>query len=247
MFGVQGSFSECKVGDRSAFLYLPPVFPENCPVVYCLEGEGIIKDLPSLFSQLEPLFGKTVEPFCFVLVPPENWDNDYTPWSAPPAAGRELPFGGKADAFFERLFCEVFPSVKATCPFGGETPDKTFIMGYSLGGLAALYGALTSGRFGGAASVSGSLWYPGWLDFLEKNGKGNRSLRVYLSLGAKEERSKDPLVSQVGEATRASKRLFDRFLLPPAKCRLEFNSGGHFSGIPNRLFKALVWMMEKRV
>jgi len=244
---MQGTFSECRVGDRSVFLYRPPVIPENCPVVYCLEGAALAKDLPLLFSQLEPLFEKTVKPFCFVLVPPESWDDDYTPWPAPPAAGREVPFGGKADAFFEKLFCEVFPFVEETCPAVGNAPEKTFVMGYSLGGLAALYGALSFPRFAGAASVSGSLWYPGWLSFLEAKGKENRSLRVYLSLGAKEERSKDPLVSQVGEATRASKRLFDRFLLPPAKCRLEFNGGGHFSGIPNRLFKALVWMMEKRV
>ena len=70
----------------------------------------------------------------------------------------------------------------------------------------------------------------------------NKDVRVYLSLGAKEERTKDPFLSQAGEAVRAAKRILDGQLLP-GHCRLDWNKGGHFSDISGRIRKALVWMM----
>ena len=61
---------------------------------------------------------------------------------------------------------------KADCTNTADGTTVRFlpvIAGYSLAGLFALWAAWNSGYFRRVASVSGSLWYPGFTDYIRNN------------------------------------------------------------------------------
>ena len=227
-------------GNGVAAVYLPPEEKPVTAAVYCLMGHDFAETLEEVMTAVEPAFGKGCLPFGLALLSPESWDDDYTPWPAE-MGGRH--FGGQADRFLERFLKEQKPAIEQE--YGWKnTPETTAVVGYSLGGLAALYAFYQSGAFGRVGSASGSLWYPGWMDYMRAQTPARESV-VYLSLGSKEEKTKNPWMAQVGDATREAKAIFDRALIRPGRCTLEWNSGGHFSGIPARIEKMLLRLMEE--
>ena len=121
-------------------------------------------------------------------------------------------------------------------------PGDTALAGYSLGGLLALYGLLSRPEYGRAASLSGSLWYDGWAAWQAEH-PARPGCRCYLSLGKAEERSRDARMSRVGRATRAASELLQG-QLGPQNAVLEWNNGGHFTGVPHRIAKGLLWLMR---
>lgn len=244
---MQGRIESFELECRSITVYLPPQGSHACgtaPAVYCLADDEFSASIPTLMEELEPSFGQGISPFYLVLVPPVSWDDEFTPWPASPAAGRKEPFGGKADVFLTWLSKTVKPFVESCFPVDAA-PEKSGLIGYSLGGLAALYAAYRFSEFGRFGSVSGSLWYPGWKEYMAAYEPLRPGAKIYLSLGAKEERTKDLLLAEVGEAIRAAERLLKGQLANPRNCKLEWNKGGHFGNAANRIRKALVWLMEE--
>ena len=52
-------------------------------------------DLAGMEREVEAIRRQTAHPFLLVAIPVENWNDDLSPWSAPPAWGRQ-GFGGRA-------------------------------------------------------------------------------------------------------------------------------------------------------
>lgn len=167
-----------------------------------------------------------------------DWERDYTPWPAPGLPGREA-FTGAAGAYLRFLTETVRPTLLSAYPVHREAAYHT-VAGYSLGGLFALWALFQTDAFGAAASLSGSLWYDGWTDFLETHVPP-QDARVYLSLGRSEERAGNPRMTAVGENTRRTYECLVK-TLGEDRVTFEWNRGGHFTGIPNRWRKALEWM-----
>ena len=118
--------------------------------------------------------------------------------------------------------------------------ENRAILGYSLGGLFALWAFCAGKTFGAAASLSGSLWYEGWTEYLAAH-LPEQGGRVYLSLGKKEEKSGPAQMRLVGERTRETAGMFraaGRFGEVP----LEMHGGGHFTDIPGRWRRAMEWL-----
>lgn len=174
-----------------------------------------------------------------LISPKASWERDYTPWPAETPAGRE-PFSGGGPRFLEELK-EAIPVIGEKHPLLLGRENRA-VLGYSLGGLFALWAFCAGDLFGTAASLSGSLWYEGWMEYLpghvpEKAGK------VYLSLGKKEEKSGPARMRRVGENTRQTAeilRLAGRFGEVP----LRMENGGHFTDIPGRWQTAFCWLDE---
>lgn len=164
-----------------------------------------------------------------------DWERDYTPWPGPALAGR-APFTGGGREHLAFLTGAFLPYLAGHYPVKAE-PASTALMGYSLGGLFALWALGQTGRFGLIASLSGSLWYEGWLQYLERPVPAEA--RVYLSLGKDEVRTRGPM-GAIGENTRRTAELLAE-RLGEERVTLEWNRGGHFTGIPNRWRKALTW------
>jgi hypothetical protein len=198
------------------------------PTVIYLIGEETEKLLP------------LVEDLDTVLVSLEgvDWERDLTPWEAPAAFKGQADFSGKADEFLRVITDKIIPEAEK----GLTVPNnRRAIAGYSLGGLFALYAALSSTEFSAAGSVSGSLWYDGWVGYVEKKSMADRDLRVYLSYGDKEERSRNPRMARVGEWTRKTSELLAEEGL---EVFFEINEGNHFFEIPERITKAIRWISE---
>ena len=166
-----------------------------------------------------------------------DWERDYTPWPAPALPGR-APFTGEAEGYLHFLTEVLKPYIDANYPVLTDS-KHTALMGYSLGGLFALWAAFQTPVFGMSASLSGSLWYQGWLDYARFHCF--QSSNVYLSLGRSEEQGGSPLMRTVGDCTRETAAVLEK-QLGSGSVFLEWNRGGHFTGIPNRWKKALQWL-----
>ena len=72
-----------------------------------------------------------------------------------------------------------------------------------------------------------------------------RKCSAYLSLGGKEEKTKNAVMATVGDRTREQEKLLleDSFA---ERVVLEWNPGGHFADSGKRLAKGIKWLMEKR-
>ena len=157
------------------------------PACFAFVGEYTQKLHDSLKKAVMPQIeaGK-VRPFVLALYGPIEWDADYSPWYATALQGRE--FAGNAPQYLDFIQYRLLPYLKESFPLSGEV----YTLGYSLGGLAALYYYFELG-FAGCISCSGSLWYPGFQDYcreqIEKKLQ-EKEMRikdsVYFSLGGKE-------------------------------------------------------------
>lgn len=121
-------------------------------------------------------------------------------------------------------------------------PQHTALFGYSLGGLTAVYAVYKTTVFGAAAGLSGSLWFDDFCEWMEGEKPLRTDLRVYLSLGKKESRSKNPRMAKVAECTQRAKEILAAQLKKPV--HFDWNEGGHFHDIEGRFARAVMWWME---
>ncbi|MDY4191964.1 MAG: alpha/beta hydrolase-fold protein [Oscillospiraceae bacterium] len=201
----------------------------GAPLILLLAGE-YSRETEELTARLLSLTEAGALP-AFVLAgaDPRDWDADYSPWPVLTPGGRSFPGGAEETGQFYRE--RLLPRLREEFPCG----EDVFPVGYSLGGLAALY-LFCRGGFAGCGSCSGSLWYPGWTDYLREHPAPGR---VYLSLGGRERNTKDPLMGRVEEETFATKKILE------ATARVVWvkEPGGHFRDIPGRLARAVAWLL----
>ena len=109
------------------------------------------------------------------------------------------------------------------------------IVGYSLAGLFALYAGFNTDKFKRIASVSGSLWYPKFLNYVEKHRLHINVDKIYLSLGNKEKKSKNEILASVEEKT---KKIYE-YLKQDVTIVYEENDGNHFLDSEKRIAKGI--------
>ena len=100
---------------------------------------------------------------------------------------------------------------------------KLFLGGYSLAGLFSLWSGYKTVFFSGIAAVSPSVWFEGWRDFISENELKTNFL--YLSLGNKEHKTKNPLLRTVKDNIVFQQEIAKS---QGVDCMLEFNEGNHF-------------------
>lgn len=167
--------------------------------------------------------------FCLIAIKVENWNAELSPWPAPAVFGRE-GFGNGA--------AETLGRIRKYC----TDPAKTYYLGgYSLAGLFALWAACQTDVFRGAAAASPSVWFPGFVDYLRENPI--RSGSVYLSLGDREEKTRNPVMATVGECIRETQ---DMLRARGVDTVLEWNSGNHFQDAELRTARAFAWLLNRQ-
>lgn len=170
--------------------------------------------------------------FCLKAVRVNSWNTDLSPWTAPAVFGDE-DFGEGASRTLEILLREIIPEILSE-------NEKIYLGGYSLAGLFALWAGYQTGLFEGIAAASPSIWFPGFTDYMRANTF--RAGAVYLSLGDREERTKNPFMSQVGNAIRDGYAVLRNAGI---NCTLEWNKGNHFKNPDLRTAKAFAWLMTQ--
>ena len=114
------------------------------------------------------------------------------------------------------------------------------IAGYSLAGLFALYSAYRCDQFEGIVSASGSLWYPGLMNYMDEHEISPKIQKAYFSLGDQEAKTSHPLMSQVEKNTGE----IQRKLSGTIKTIFELNEGNHFKDADLRLAKGIAWILS---
>ena len=175
--------------------------------------------------------------FLFAAIPVENWNDALSPWEAPAVWGKQ-GFGGKAGDTLRFLTEQVVPTLKQQ--FNLPENVRIILGGYSLAGLFALWASTQTALFSGVAATSPSVWFPGWMEFEQQHPI--QAQRIYLSLGDKEEHTKNAVMAVVGDNIRT---LHSQLIARGADCTFEWNSGGHFKDADLRTARAFRWVMEE--
>ena len=175
--------------------------------------------------------------FLFAAIPVESWNDALSPWKSPAVWGKQ-GFGGNAADTLRFLTEQVIPALKQQ--FALPRNVRIILGGYSLAGLFALWVSTQTNLFYGIAAASPSVWFPGWMEFEQQHPI--QAQRVYLSLGDREERTRNAVMAVVGDNIRT---LHSQLTECSIDCTLEWNSGGHFKDADMRTAKAFRWMMEE--
>ena len=173
--------------------------------------------------------------FCIAAVLVDDWNHDLTPWKADPVFGK-TGFGDGADDTFAEIAFRLVPQLLEK--YG--SPKRLFLCGYSLAGLFSLWSAYRVELFAGVAAVSPAVWYHDWIAYARQNEI--KTQKVYLSLGDKEEKTKNPVMATVGDCIKQQYELLKR---DGADCFFEWNSGNHFVDSDLRTAKGIAWLLKQ--
>jgi hypothetical protein len=210
--------------------------PKDCVVFGDLNAKTVLiqpadaNDRIGLEAEASILKKQTKEPFCLFALFVEDWNRELSPWPAPSVFGTE-PFSGEAEKTLDRICKEILSPLK---------DSEVFLGGYSLAGLFALWAAYKTDVFDGVCAASPSVWYPNWIDYV--SGRSPKAGRIYLSLGDREERTKNSAMACVGERIRQQHALLN---IQKIETVLEWNQGNHFVNVPERTAKGFAWLINK--
>lgn len=175
-------------------------------------------------------------PYTLAAISGVDWEKQLSPWPAKAAFRGGDDFLGLADEHISELTNHIIPRVYNELD---TPPTCNAILGYSLDGLFALYTLYKSSQFDYAASVSGSLWYDGFIEYMEAHDMRVLPKRVYLSLGDKEKNTRNARLSTVYDNTVKVERFLSS---KEIKTVFELNSGGHFVDVSSRIAKAIRYL-----
>ncbi len=186
-------------------------------------------DLAVIESEIEAIAKLSEEPFHLITIKVDSWNDDLSPWKARAVFGNEN-FGGGGGNMLQKIL-----------PLTEDRDKKYYIGGYSLAGLFSLWAAYQTDVFSGVAAASPSVWFPAFTEYVKKNeiltGK------VYLSLGDREEKTRNPVMSKVGDNIR---EIYGWYTEKGVNCCLEWNKGNHFKEPDLRTAKAFAWIINRQ-
>ncbi len=168
-----------------------------------------------------------------------NWDHDMTPWDCPPISKMDTPCTGGADDYLDVLTGEIMP--EAEKHIEGE-PAWRGVAGYSLAGLFAVYSIYRTDLFSRVASMSGSLWFPDFKEYIFSHDMRIRPDRMYFSLGDKESKTRNQYLKTVQDNTAeiqafyAGQGIDSVFVLNP---------GNHYVNGAERTAAGIDWILRK--
>lgn len=192
--------------------------------------EGIKGDLCDGMKGLSEKHGISI-----VVIEDVNWNDDLTPWPAVGVFKKAKPFGGKAASFIDKLTHEIIPNTE--WELGIEDAERTFL-GVSLSGLFAVWAAFHTDAFTNIISLSGSLWYDGFIEWMKEQTPSPQVEKFCLLLGEKEKNAKEKRMATVEERTLAAVDI----LKAKSKSSVVFElvEGTHFSPILPRMERAMM-------
>ena len=188
--------------------------------------ERELESIPKEVEEIKKLTG--TEDFVLLAVKVNNWNTDLSPWNAPAVFGNEN-FGDGAEETLKYIIDLAERDYK----------DRRIILGgYSLAGLFALWAGTKSEAFDGIVAASPAVWFPGFTGYMKEYEM--KAGAVYLSLGDKESKTRNSVLSTIDECIQETEKIF---LKQGVKCILEWNDGNHFKDPEIRMAKGFAWAL----
>lgn len=176
--------------------------------------------------------------FNLVTISELQWNQELSPWEIETVVSKNDRFTGGAPDLLPLLVDHIVPQVERLLD---APPAWRCLAGYSLGGLFAVWSAFQSDKFDRILSASGSMWYPGWLEYAREHQVAGTLQGAYLSVGEQESTSRNAVLQTVGERTQAIASLLAERGIP---AKFELNPGNHFKNPPLRVVKGIKWLLE---
>ena len=221
---------QVQIGDRPCRIY------GEAHAEYLLLQMTGEHELQNMDSEVSAIAQSLAHSFLFAAVPVKSWNDELSPWEAPAVWGKES-FGGNAAGTLRFLTEQVIPALKQQFALPGNV--RIILGGYSLAGLFALWASTQTALFSGVAAASPSVWFPGWMEFEQQHPI--QAQRIYLSLGDREECTRNATMAAVGGNIRT---MHHELAERGKSCTLEWNNGGHFKDADLRTARAFRWAME---
>ena len=219
---------EC--GEKQATLYCAEQAEAPMIILNNYSGDGA-----SVIRAMEEI----ATPDCNLLVVGNlKWDHDMTPWYCPPTSENDTPCTGGADEYLELLLTRIIPQARTMLQ--GE-PRFMGIAGYSLAGLFALYAMYQCDTFDRVASMSGSLWFPEFKEYVLSHKLRKRPGKLYLSLGDREAKTRNPYLKTVQDNTE---QIVAHYKETGLDVTWELNPGNHFKDAALRSAKGVKAILE---
>lgn len=219
---------ELKSAEHSITVY-EPESGNDYPIIYMHASDE--KETDAIWE----LLGK--KDLILVCIQGIDWNKYMSPWPAKRVFKDGDDFAGKADVYIETLTNIIVPEVENTIIF---EITKRGLIGYSLSGLFALYTLYKTDIFSLIGSMSGSLWFNGWIEYIQGSSLKAWPDKIYLSLGDKESKTRNELMATVEDHTKQTKEIFKALDI---NILFEMNPGNHFTDIASRIAKGIKWLI----
>lgn len=178
-------------------------------------------------------------PFTLVTVSNLAWNHDMAPWDSPAAFKKGEPFIGGADNYLQLLVEEIIPRAEKEL---AEPPVWRGIAGYSLAGLFALYAIYRTDVFSRVGCMSGSLWFPGFKEYIFSHEPKRWPDCIYFSLGDKESKTRNPVLKTVQEKTEEIQTFYQNKGIDTV---FRLNPGNHFVQGIERTVAGIHWLLGR--
>lgn len=221
---------EFTIGGKSVSVF--PSAEPDAPIIY----------LNTYFDEGQQVFQAAqavgCPPFTLAAIGNLDWNHDMAPWDNLAAFKGGEPFTAGADDYLRLLAGEILPRAEKDLI---GAPAWRGIIGYSLAGLFAVYAIYQTEVFSRTGSISGSLWFPGLKQYIFTHKPKRPPDRIYLSLGDKESKTRNPILRSVRQDTEDICGFY-RSLGVDAVFRL--NPGNHYDRTAERTAAGIAWLLN---
>ena len=209
----------------------------------CSESESPVIYLNTFHDESQKVY-ETAQatgcpPFTLVAISNLDWNHDMAPWDGPAAFKKGEPFTGGADDYLQLLVEEIIPKAEKELP---GPPAWRGIAGYSLAGLFALYAIYRTDVFSRVGCMSGSLWFPGFKEYVFSHEPKRRPDCIYFFLGDKEAKNRNPVLKTVQENTEEIQTFYQNKGIDTV---FQLNSGNHFVQGIERTIAGIQWLLSR--
>lgn len=216
---------------------------ETISIFPCSESESPVIYLNTFHDESQKVY-ETAQatgcpPFTLVAISNLDWNQDMAPWDSPAAFKKGEPFTGGAGDYLRLLVEEIIPRVEKELV---GPPAWRGIAGYSLAGLFALYTIYQTDVFSRVGCMSGSLWFPGFKEYIFSHEPKRRPDCIYFSLGDKEAKTRNPVLKTVQENTEEIQAFYQGEGIDTV---FQLNSGNHFVQGIERTVAGIQWLLSK--
>lgn len=208
-------------------------YTESSRIIYMIYPALV----PFKHEWIREMSDKYKTPIAVVYIPADGWNDMLTPWAEPGETHDSPPFAGKGETTLKILQDQVIPEVEKS--LGLENIEERNLIGVSLSGLFTLWQWIKCDTFKSIACLSGSFWYPDFLQWFEKQPIPVKTGSSYFLLGEKEPKAWIKAYRSVGVNTETIVKDLQSHGIPVT---FQWVPGDHFADPTGRAEHALKFL-----